>query len=101
MDMKRAKEILGGVINGTAIKHPKVLIGELCVVVNFLLEEIDKIKTPIVSVLSKKFPDIQPPWPDQPNPDRQIGEDQPNPMKRIGEDKPIPKRRMGNAGDAE
>lgn len=53
MNLEQAKAKLDSVSKSTAIKHPKVLVSELCVVVKFLLDEIDRIKTPIVSVLSE------------------------------------------------
>lgn len=90
MNLQQAKAILDGVSNETAIKHPKVLIAELCNVVKFLLEEIEK---PHFTVLPKRRPEdlktgpyrTQPPWPDQPKP----------------EFPGLPKRQISNAGDAE
>jgi hypothetical protein len=100
MDLKQARNKLTDISQSTAIKHPKILVGELCVVVKFLLNEIDRIKTPSMSVLEQNLdPDLhksihtpplipcRPPWPDKPKPHCPGYEP--------------PKQREGNAGDAE
>lgn len=90
MDFKQAREKLDSVSNSAATKHPKILVAELCVVVKFLLDELDRIKSPIFTKLSKRLPKdmelgprIKPSYPDKPEPQ-------------------FPhRRRMGNAGDAQ
>lgn len=52
MNIKQARTKLESVSKGTATRHPKVLIGELCSVVEFLLNELDRIKSPTITTLS-------------------------------------------------
>lgn len=103
MNLEQAKAKLADLSHSTGIKHPKVLISELCVVISFLLDEIDKIKTPPFSVLKNRLPEdadatnqpsVKPPWkqwPDQPKP--QFPSQTPDILP--------PTKRRGNAGDAE
>jgi len=92
MNLEQAKAKLSGVSNGTAVKHPKVLIAELCSVVQFLLEELDQ--------ASKLNPVVI-------NPPKTLEElsDEHKPAVRLPWDAPTapvqPRKRMGNAGDAE
>jgi hypothetical protein len=86
MDIKQAKTKLASISGSTASKHPKVLVSELCTVVKFLLDEIDRIKTPTMTTL-KSFNDldqnepIHTPSPDyQPPRQRHIGPD----LRRYG-----------------
>lgn len=108
MNVEQAKAKLKGVANGTATKHPKVLIAELCSVVQFLMDELDRIKTPPIVSLQKRLPDdldihkyiknprVRPPWPNKPNmPDKPLPEKTPTIINPI---KPFSK---GNTGDAE
>lgn len=114
MDIKQAKTKLVEISKSTGTKHPKVLVSELCVIVKFLLDEIDRIKTPHFTVLPKRLPEdvkidpsprphrptpIQPPWPDQPKPEIPGGYTPPR--KTPPSYDPIKKHRKGNAGDAE
>lgn len=55
MDIKAAKTKLIEISRSTGTKHSKVLISELCTVVRFLLDEIDRIKSPTLSVLSRRL----------------------------------------------
>lgn len=97
MDIEQAKKKLASIRSSTATKHPKTLICELCDVVKFLLDEIDRIRTPKMTVLKQPFdphtppktsthPFIpcQPPWPDKQR-----------------KDEPPWNERPLNAGDAE
>jgi hypothetical protein len=52
MNIEQAKAKLDSISKSTSTKHPKVLVGELCVIVKFLLDELDRIKTPTLTVLS-------------------------------------------------
>lgn len=52
MNIKQARAKLADVSRSTGTKHPKVLVSELCAVVKFLLDEIDRIKSPPISTLS-------------------------------------------------
>ncbi len=45
MNIEQAKAKLNSVNHCTGTKHPKVLISELCVVIKFLLDEIDGIRS--------------------------------------------------------
>ena len=58
MILEQAKQKLAEVSKSTGIKHPKVLISELCGVIQFLLDEVERIKTPPMAVL--KIPDDAP-----------------------------------------
>lgn len=99
MNLKQAKAKLADLSRSTGIKHPKVLVSELCSVISFLLDEIDRIKTPPVSVLQvlpkdaeiTRRPSVEPTRPDQPR--RKFSPPTP--------ELPPPKKRSGNAGDAE
>lgn len=51
MNLDEAKKKLAVISKSTGTKHPKVLISELCHVVQFLLNEIDRIQIPSVTVL--------------------------------------------------
>lgn len=77
MDLEQAKTKVDSISKSTALKHPKVLVAELCTVVKFLLEEIDRIKSPIMNILPKRFPE------------------------NFTTDTSPPERRYRNAGDAE
>lgn len=100
MDIEQVKNKLANIRSATATKHPKTLICELCDVIKFLLDKIDRIKTPIMTVLPKRDPMIpcQPPWPNKPPPG-----DEPVflPLKKSPSIIPPHPHRKGNAGDAE
>lgn len=107
MNLEQAKAKLVDISRSTATKHPKVLVSELCSVIHFLLGEIDKIKSPTVSVLSKRLPEdlqldpmkpIGPP-PPPPLPPPPILDPIPHRSPPIAD--PIRRYRKGNAGDAE
>ena len=104
MNIQQAKAKLASISSSSSnfsrgTKRPEVLVGELCVVVKFLLDEIDRHKDPI-NVLHRTFSN-----PDPPN-DKREPPDPPNPLKPE-----LPQRsrpinspnpyRKGNAGDAE
>ncbi len=97
MNIEQAKTKLASVSNSTASKHPKTLVAELCVVIKFLLDELDKIKLPTMTSLSKRLPEdleISPRKPiDQPI--------KPPPFAPPINDPAIRKYRNGNAGDAQ
>ena len=57
MNIEQAKVKLNSVNNCTGTKHPKVLISELCVIIKFLLEEIDRINIPTVSLFPQRPPE--------------------------------------------
>lgn len=57
MNLEQAKIKLADISKSTATKHSKVLIGELCTIVSFLLTEIERINTPTFTVLTQKLPD--------------------------------------------
>lgn len=101
MNIKQAKEKIASISKGTAIKHPKILIAELCSVINFLIDELQKNGDQKIVVSLKKsmekmagnnddLPDINfikpPSYPDPMGP--KYGQRKLN-------------KRMGNAGDAE
>lgn len=115
MNIEQTKAKLIEISKSTGTKHPKVLISELCVVVKFLLDEIDRIKTPLLTILPKRIPvnqpdvkidpvrkhrpiPIQPPWPDRPQPEIP-GYRPPGKTPHIYDS--IKKYHKGNAGDAE
>ena len=54
--MKQAKAKLDTISKSTAKLHPKVLVGELCVVLKYVLDELDRIKSPTLTVLPMKSP---------------------------------------------
>ena len=95
MDMKQAQAKLSDISRSTGIRNPKILIGELCTVINFLLKEIDSIKSPPISLLSKQpidLPATTPPeTPGPPGP----------PYRSPPFHDPVRKFRKGNVGDAE
>lgn len=100
MNIEQARTKLAQISGGTATKHPKVLVSELCVVVKFVLDELDRIKSHTVSLLPKRlpedpetqtYPSIQPPWPHKPNPLLPLRNPSVSPKDK----------QMGNAGDAE
>lgn len=57
MDIQAAKTKLIEISKSTGSKHPKILVSELCTIVHFLLDEIDSIKSPTLSVLPKRLPE--------------------------------------------
>jgi hypothetical protein len=67
MDIKQAKKLITNISKSTGTKHHKVLIGELCTVIKFLLDEIERIKLPPMIVL-KQSPDLDPMKPIGPPP---------------------------------
>ena len=101
MDIKRAKAKLIDISQSTATKHPKILIGELCTVIKFLLDEIERIKSPPTTILGrpyeltdKKIPKLDPIQPlGPPSLPSQ-------PYKSPPSFDPLQKHRKGNAGDA-
>lgn len=96
MNLEQAKAKLASVSSSTATKHPKVLVAELCAVVKFLLDEIERIdKTPKFVTLEQLDKDIQP------HPPRSLPIlPQENTPKRTPPLRTGPFRK-GNAGDAE
>lgn len=93
MNLKQAKEKLASVSNSTGTKHTKVLVSELCVVIKFLLEEIDSIGSSnfVLPKVIREDSSKTPPWP---RPNKTL----PGlPGERYGNDR----KRDGNAGDAE
>lgn len=102
MNLEQAKAKLIEISKSTGTKHPKVLVGELCVVVKFLLDEIDCIKSPNVKIdppRPYRPTPIQPPWPDRPKPEIPGGYISPG--KTPPSYDSIKKYYKGNAGDAE
>lgn len=93
MNLEQAKKKLINISQSTATKHPKVLIGELCIVIKFLLDEIEKIKLPPITVL-KQLPDLDPMKPIGPPPPPQKPYKSPPPYD------PLRKHRKGNTGNA-
>lgn len=67
MNLEQVKKKLTDISRSTATKHPKVLVGELCVVIKFLLDEIEQIKLPPIIEL-KQLPDLDPMRPIGPSP---------------------------------
>lgn len=72
MNIQQAKAKLTDINRSTATKHPKVLIGELCGIIKFLLEQIDT-TTMTLSARStipmdvSKLPPVHPPLKFPPN----------------------------------
>ncbi len=56
MNRVQAKAKLAEINRSTATKHPKVLISELCGIVQFLLGELERIETPKMTVLTNLPP---------------------------------------------
>ncbi len=52
MNRAQAKAKLVEISHSTATKHSKVLISELCGVIQFLLEELERVQTPKMNVLT-------------------------------------------------
>ncbi len=104
MDIQQARDKLAGISGFTHNRHHKVLIGELCEIVKFLLDEIDRIKIPRMSVLKQTpyslHPPLpcQPPWSNKPPPGDKPGF---MPLKKSPSIIPPHPHRKGNAGDAE
>ena len=93
MNLKQARAKLESISGSTATQHPKVLVGELCIVVKFLLDELDRIKSPVFTKLTS--------YPDRPDVMRD-----PLPRSRTSPwvdpaFKPDKKDRKLNAGDTE
>ncbi len=92
MNIDQARAKLADVSRSTGTKHPKVLVAELCTVVKFLLDEIDRIKSPPISTLSQckrpieELPRVTTPPPSEEDPSK-FYPDHPH--------------RKGSAGDAE
>lgn len=97
MNLKQAKAKLAEASRSTGTKHAKILIADLCSVVKFLLDEIERL-----GVLHAQIPP-PPPWSSEPT---IIPDDLPGgrPNKRYETPwetpSPPPKTRL-NAGDAE
>jgi len=51
MNLDQAKAKLNSVSKSTAHTNPKVLVSELCAVVKFLLDEIGRVRTPVLVTL--------------------------------------------------
>ena len=92
MDMKQAKAKLADINRSTGIRHPKVLVSELCTIINYILKEIDSIKSPPISLLSKQPRDSSvmtpPQTPGSPHRSPPVSD-------------PVRRFRKGNAGDTE
>lgn len=56
MNVEQARTKLNSVTKSIATKHPKVLISELCNLVKFLLDEIERIKSPPMKTLIAECP---------------------------------------------
>ncbi len=56
MNRAQAKAKLAEISRSTATKHPKVLISELCGIVQFLLSELERIETPKMTLLTNLPP---------------------------------------------
>lgn len=78
MNREQAKTKLTEISRSTAVKHPKVLISELCGVVQFLLSEIERIKSPEITTLTT-LPTI-----------KEKGRIDPVPMKKPNKTSPLP-----------
>lgn len=101
MNLEQARAKLDSVSNSTAIKHPKVLVAELCVVVKCLLEEIDRIKSPMISVLAKLPSEEVMRDPSPTIPPKQLPfEPPPPPVHEPYDPGLLTRKRRGNAGDA-
>lgn len=97
MNLEQAKVKLDSVSKSTATKNPKILVAELCTVVKFLLDEIDRIKSPTVSVLSRQLPDNVNLDPHHKPIEEPIF---PPPLRRAPAFDPLKRQRKGDAGDA-
>ncbi len=98
MNIEQAKAKLNRISKSTATKHPKVLVSELCVIVKFLLDEVDRINTP-TSTMSKHLLEdatgsISSPYKPSPPPSLPLSPSRSRPVNL-----PHPYRK-GNAGDA-
>lgn len=97
MNLEQAKTRMTDIINTKhmKVKSSRALIGELCVIVKFLLDEIERIKTPTLTVL-KQMP--------EPDPHKPIGPPPPPPSQPVFDPPRTPPSsrpyRRGNAGDA-
>lgn len=100
MNVKEAKLKLVEIIGSTNAKHPKVLVAELCAVIQCLFDEIDIVRNRTKSFADTIYHDQKPllsnPVKEPP------GEFKP--LKRPNRSAPIvdplEKHRRGNAGDA-
>lgn len=98
MNIKQAKAKLNEISKSTGTKHPKVLVSELCTVIKFLLDEIDRIKSPPITILPKRLPEdvkIDPPRPQPKIPGGYIPPGKTPPIYDS-----IKKYRKGSAGEA-
>jgi hypothetical protein len=98
MNVEQAKAKLAEINRSTATKHPKVLVGELCGIIGFLLNEIERLNTTAVTVIRPE-PELKPNWtataPTQRPPTRFGDTDLRNNNSPLKDDK------NKNAGDAE
>lgn len=98
MNVKEAKLKLAEITGSTNIKHPKVLVAELCSVIKYLLDEIEDIKKPTMT-LSQTIPSG--PNPSLCNPVKLPSVSIPLRRNRSAPiSDPLEKHRRGNAGDA-
>lgn len=56
MNLEQARIKLDNISRSTAIKHPKVLVAELCVIVKFLLDEIGNSKNSMLHTHERDIP---------------------------------------------
>lgn len=97
MNLEQARAKLDSISKAT--KHPQLLVSELCGIVRFLLDEVDRIKAPTFTTLTS-------------SPEPNLGRRRlPEPLKESPPpfsppDEPydpdlLERKRRGNAGDAE
>lgn len=95
MDIEQAKKKIAEISSSTGTKNPKVLISELCTIVKFLIHELDRVKHPTVTTLSKRLPEDL-----ELNRDRDVPAGIPSMLPPIPEYPPPIRTREGTAGDA-
>jgi len=104
MNLEQAKAKLNSVSNSTATKHPKVLVSELCAVVKFLLDEVERLGSSTPTIITRLLPEIT----TLPTKSKPVElppslmpppENQPE-LPSLFPDVMPKKRREGNAGDA-
>lgn len=112
MNIEQAKAKVDSIGKSTALKHPKVLVTELCVVVKFLLSEIERLQSSPITILSlpKRLPEdikIDPPKRrSTPQPPEELPTELPTllpppPPPNKPYDPNLERKRRGDAGDAE
>lgn len=109
MNLEKAKAKLGSISKSTATKHPKVLVAELCSIIKFLLDEVERSENhshgytePPTLGPKKQRPEVLPEWPGPSSPPRkypQFPMDTPPPTRFETTDPP-PIQTNCDAGDA-